>query len=316
MRAGPAPSQTREIALLAAGAFCISLSPIFVKAIGLGHMGPTAIGFWRLILGAFGFFLIAIVTRRSLKLSPHALLWAALAGLSFSFDIFLWHRSILLTGAGMATILGNTQVFSSAILSYFLFRERLSLRFFIAAVIGLFSVSLLVGIFSQTVVFTPDYTLGVTFGLGTGFAYAGFIVGLKRGSRVEPRPDPIVFMAWSSLVTAVCLGIAAPFEHGLFLPGSLFDWTMLVGLGLIVQVFGWWAISWSLHYIEIHRASLILLLQPTLATVWGAIIFSEHLDLLQILGAVLTLTAIYFGSIRPESSSDSNTIPADHLVQG
>jgi drug/metabolite transporter (DMT)-like permease len=43
---------------------------------------------------------------------------------------------------------------------------------------------------------------------------------------------------------------------------------------------------------------LALLLQPTMATVWGFMFFSEILGPLQLLGAAVTLTAIYFGSIR------------------
>ena len=39
-------------------------------------------------------------------------------------------------------------------------------------------------------------------------------------------------------------------------------------------------------------------LQPVLATVWSAILFGETLAPLQILGALVTLAAIYAGSVR------------------
>ena len=66
----------------------------------------------------------------------------------------------------------------------------------------------------------------------------------------------------------------------------------------MAQALGWWAITWSLARIVTARAGLILLLQPTLAMVWGVLMFSEQFELTQALGAAITLTAIYFGGLR------------------
>jgi drug/metabolite transporter (DMT)-like permease len=48
----------------------------------------------------------------------------------------------------------------------------------------------------------------------------------------------------------------------------------------------------------VSRAGLILLAQPALATVWGALFFDELLTARQAAGAVLTLAAIALGSRR------------------
>ncbi|MFQ5606582.1 MAG: EamA family transporter, partial [Candidatus Zixiibacteriota bacterium] len=69
-------------------------------------------------------------------------------------------------------------------------------------------------------------------------------------------------------------------------------------LGLIAQVLGWLAIYTSLSKLPASRAALILLLQPTFASIWGALIFDETLTLLQLTGAALTLLAIYLGGAR------------------
>ena len=45
------------------------------------------------------------------------------------------------------------------------------------------------------------------------------------------------------------------------------------------------------------RGGLILLLQPALATVWGALIFGEKLEPSQIVGVLITLGAVYLGSV-------------------
>jgi len=65
-----------------------------------------------------------------------------------------------------------------------------------------------------------------------------------------------------------------------------------------VQATAWWAITRSLPKIKVSRAGLILLLQPTLAVIWGVVLLSEKLTLLQTAGAAVTLTAMYFGGLR------------------
>ena len=70
----------------------------------------------------------------------------------------------------MATILGNTQVFWSALVGVLFLRESLSLRFVGATVVAFVGVVLLVGFGSQ-VELSPRYLLGVAMGLCTGVAY-------------------------------------------------------------------------------------------------------------------------------------------------
>jgi len=76
---------------------------------------------------------------------------------------------------------------------------------------------------------------------------------------------------------------------------------VLISLAAVVQSIGWRAISEGLSKIEAYRAGLILLLQPILATVWGIIIFSESFTIMQLLGALITLAAIYVGSLKSSS---------------
>ncbi len=82
------------------------------------------------------------------------------------------------------------------------------------------------------------------------------------------------------------------------MPPNFHTWLSLFALGLVAQALGWRSISSSLPKLEVSHAALILLLQSVLATIWGMLLFQEYLTLVQIAGAVITLAAIYFGSIR------------------
>jgi drug/metabolite transporter (DMT)-like permease len=290
-------SSTKYLLLIAFGALCISFAAIFVKLLGREILGPTTIGFWRTLLGAGILFGLVAVKGDSLKLSGPVFRFLLLAGLAFFLDLFFWHRSILDSGAGMATILANTQVFWMALIGTALFRERLSLVFFGAVVAAFIGVVLLIG-FGSDMSFSTLYIRGIVFGLLTGVVYSVYMTSLKKAGHRDVRPSSLALMAWASLFTSVFLGVAMMFEHGPHLPPSLFAWFILFALALIAQAIGWWVISTSLPKLRASQSGLVLLLQPTLATVWGWLFFNEELGLLQVVGAALTLLAIYVGAVR------------------
>jgi drug/metabolite transporter (DMT)-like permease len=201
-------------------------------------------------------------------------------------------------GAGLSTILSNTQVFSSAVLSYFVFSEKLTLKFYLAAISAFVGVALLVGLGSADVEFTTRYILGVVFGIVSGLAYANYIIALKKGGHSPDLGAIITLMAWTSGFCAVILGVSAGIEGTPMMPPDARSWVLLLAMGLVAQTFGWLSISTALPHLDASRAGLALLLQPTLATVWGVLMFGEVLTVVQALGAAITLAAIYFGSVH------------------
>jgi len=291
-------SRFSPLLVLVFGAICISYAPIFVKWVGESRLGPTAMGFWRTLFGALTLFLIAVVRRDSLKMNVVQFRFAIVAGFIFFLDLFVWHRSVIFCGAGMSTILGNTQVFATALFSFIVFKEKLTVKYFISAVSAMGGVILLVGVLSEDVQFTSRYIDGVAFGLATGLAYGSYLLTIKQAGRKGELTNIVTFMAWTSASSALFLGIAAVIEPGPVLPPDLESLGHLVALGVVAQAIGWWAITSALKKIDASRAGLILLLQPTLAMVWGIVYFSEQFTLVQFVGAVITITAIYFGGLR------------------
>lgn len=283
---------------LALGAAGISFSPVLVKLLDNQALGLTAIGFWRTAIGGAFLLVIAVVAREKLIISRRVLLWSALAGFFFFIDLFAWHRSIVLAGSGMATMLGNTQVFGTAVLSFFIFKERLSLSFLLSSLVAMIGVALLVGIGSGGVDFNSSYLKGVFYGLLTGLAYSHYIVSLKKAGTQPEEPSIVIMMAAVSIISATFLGIGSIFEEAPFMPANGMTWLLLVALGVFVQALSWLLIVNSFKQLETHRAALVLLLQPILAMVWGYIFFDELLTAGQILGALITLSAIYVGSMR------------------
>ncbi|MBD3869102.1 MAG: DMT family transporter [Acidobacteria bacterium] len=290
-------SAAQPLIRIAIGAVCISFAPVLVKAVGGGIPGPTGIGMYRCLIGAALLFLAALHRRDRLLLPGRVMALLALAGFIFFLDLFVWHRSIILAGAGMATILGNTQVFATAVLSLLLFKEKLTGRFILAAVSAMAGVILLVGIGSD-VTFDGQYLKGIVFGLLTGIVYASFLITIRQVGRIRDNGTNLTRIAWISLFSGMFLGIAALVERDLGPPPDLKTWSLLFLLALVAQSAGWLLIARSLPKVPGAVGGLLLLLQPVLATVWGAFLFREHLEPVQMIGAAVTLVAIYVGSLK------------------
>ncbi len=303
----------RPLLGVALGAVAISFAPVFVRAIPPESLGPTAIGLHRTALGGVVLALLALLRGEPLRPSPRTLLFTGLAGALFAGDLFVWHRSILRVGPGMATILGNTQVIWVALAGALFLGERLARRFVLAVPLAGLGVALLTGVLLGQAKDRAD-PVGVLLGIATGGFYAAYILAVRRGQTGEDRLGPVAHMAWTSVACATTLGIVAAIEGESVVPFDTRTAASLVGVALVAQCAGWVTLATFIPRVPASRAALLLLLQPVFAMVWDVLLFGRVLGPWPLTGAILTLAAIYLGSIArypapAPRESDSGAAP-------
>ncbi len=282
------------------GALLLSFAPIFVKA--LPTLGATAIGFYRCFLAAV---ILAPTVAFGRSVPVPAGRWrkyatlGAVAGLIFAVDLFVWHRSVLLAGAGLGTILGNTQVFYLAAVGVLFHGERLTRRFMTAVFLAAAGTYLLVdpGGHPST---TDGYWVGVAYGLSTGVVYAAYVASIRALEKLA-FPRPLGFRLFTvSAFTAVFLALFQVAE-GHFPVPTLKEGLALLLLGVVVQIGGWFFIQRNIQKVSVSRVGLLLLTQPVGATLWGVLFFHETLKFGQAFGGAMTLFAVYLGNTRSKS---------------
>jgi drug/metabolite transporter (DMT)-like permease len=281
----PAPAlDLRAVGWVALGAATISFAAVLVKLIPLG---PSIVGAGR-CLSAGSVLLLASPLFGGLRGEPRAWAWALAAGISFAADLWVWHRSIHAVGSGLATLLGNTQVFWVAAAGALLLGERPRPRVWLAALVAIFGLALVV---RPDLSPDPGRLAGVGYGLATGVCYAAYYLALRR-SRQIARPLPMVGnLGVASFATGLLLSGTALVE-GEPLPVEPRAIGLLLLLGVGVHVGGWLAVSRGMTRLPASTGAVVLLLQPALATVWGVLLFAEPLDLLGGIGVLLTLGAV------------------------
>jgi drug/metabolite transporter (DMT)-like permease len=278
--------------LLLFGAACISFSAVFVKLAGVA---PSVSAFYRLAIGGLTLLLMLAATK-NLDAAKRAVRWPALGcAVFFVCDLLCWHASINYIGPGLATLVGNFQVFFITVAAAVATR-RIPRPYFLAAMgLALFGLYLVVGRgFSGQ---TPQFRLGVGYGLSTAVFYAMFIMTLKKAVTDHGRAGPMAAMAVLSLAGAVLLVPVVWGVDASFVLPSTKSALALIGLGVVGQAVGWLAISTGLAGVRPALAGLILLLQPTLSYLWDVLFFGKATGPVELAGVALALGGIYLGSV-------------------
>jgi drug/metabolite transporter (DMT)-like permease len=275
------------------GTVFISFSAVFVK---VSHIGPTMAGFYRVAIGAAFLLIVVVVKRESLWRGWTPLWLAVAAGAFFAADLVTWHRSIHYIGPGLATILANFQVFFLAAISIVFLKERPDWRFLVSIPLAITGLFLLVGVDWGSL--DSQYKVGVGLALLCAVMYTGFLLVLRRSQHRLVRLRPTANLTIVSIVTAAMLAPVGALQGESFAIADGQTAWALVAYGVLCQAIGWIIISWAVTKIEASRVGLLLLLQPTLTFIWDILFFDRPTTSIEILGALLTLVAIYFGSAR------------------
>ncbi len=273
------------------GAFCIGFAPIFATLADIEAGGWIA--FYRLSLSAIIFF-VWLLFLGKYRISKKKIVMYLIVGAVFGIDMIFWHQAILDAGAGISTILANTQVFYLMLLGHFFDKDRMGLKNILSFILVMIGLKFLVG--GLTLEGYPHYFRGVIFALIGGVAYAIFTFLLSRKGRGEGISSLLILFVIVCGSSGVISGVVQYSIDGAFYVPEGEQWLWLISIAVVCQVIGWVVISTNLTKIPVASSGLILLIQPITAFIMGAILFNEPINASKLLGAVITLGAIFYGS--------------------
>lgn len=283
---------------LAFGALCLSASAVLLK---LAAATPATATAARCLIALPVVALLAIPERQGGEgLSRRGTLSAVCCGVLFAADMLLWTQAIPEVGAGLSTVLVNTQVAIVPLLSWLVDREAVSRRFLLALPALLAGVMLAGGVLEHGIS-GSDPIRGTVHAIGAALCYSGFLFLLRRGGQAgQPMQTYAVVLATSAVVAAV----VGPWWHGLQLwPGwRAVGWLTLVAI--TGQSLGWLLVAVLAARLPSTVSSALLLLMPVGAVALGAAALGERPSPLQLAGCALVLTAGYLASSGTQPGRD------------
>jgi drug/metabolite transporter (DMT)-like permease len=275
---------THLLALL--GVLSISFSAVFIR---LARVSPVTATFYR---AAYALPVLAVIWwmgRGDDDRTGRDRVLAFASGLGLAADLNLWHESIALVGAGLGTVIPNVQIVFIALFAWLRQAERP--RASTASMIGvvLVGVTLTSGLGREGSYGTRPVQ-GVLLGVGAGFCYAIYLIVFRASNRrlvppAGPLLDATLGMAFGALLS---IGLDARFT---FAVSATAHWWLL-SLAIVSQVIGWMFIGTALPRLPAIATSVLLLVQPVFALVWGMVFFNERLSAMQWLGSAIVLVGV------------------------
>ncbi len=294
----PEPAARRvAIVQLLVGAAIIGTNGLMVRYAGTP---PTVSAFWRMFIS--GILLALLVQSRHgwQPLSRRAWLWIALPSVAFAVDLWMWHRSILIVGPGLSTLLANAQVFFMAVAGVLFFGERLTLRFVLGVLLAFFGLWLLLGAGWSSL--PAEYRWGVWLGLATGAAYAAYNIGIKRSqaeaAKTSKRAPIEQVLCLAAFGSALFLGLAGWAEGASFAIPSWRSFAILLTLAAIGHCLSWILISRSIAVLSVAMVGLLLLFQPMVAYLLDVALGLQTPGPRQWAGLLVTLAGIFVAGLK------------------
>jgi drug/metabolite transporter (DMT)-like permease len=269
------------------GNIALAVGPFLVRNSGVG---PVSAGFWRLALALPFLFALAWIARQPIRWPRRRYTLAILlAAFFFAADLAAWHKGILLTKLGNATLFGNMSSFIVAAWGLWLARKLPTPVQAIALILAAVGCAMLMWGSAEL---SAAHLRGDLLAALAGLLYAGYLIAVDD-TRKALAPLPLLFLA--SLFGAAMLLPAALASGEVFAP---VDWTMLFALALCSQVIGQGLLVFALGHIPPLVVGIAMLTQPALSAYLGWQFYGESLTMLDWLGAILIVVALVLVRLR------------------
>ncbi|MGF1490906.1 MAG: DMT family transporter [Microcoleaceae cyanobacterium] len=298
------------------------ISPFFLWGTAMVAMKATVPDTTPLFIAAFrlipaGIVLLLFTTwqGRPQPQNWKAWLWISIFALvdGSLFQGFL-AEGLARTGAGLGSVMIDSQPLAVAILSLWLFQERIYLVGLAGLAVGILGISL-IGFPDQLILnlFHPgnsdlaqDFTQGASLFFQSGewlmfLAALSMAIGTVLVRWVCRYADPVVGTAWHMILGGIpILALSAGFESEQWVHLNLLDWAALnyaalFGGTIAYGLFFYFASSGSLTSL-----SSLTFLTPVFALLFGNLFLAEVLTPVQSVGVGLTLVSIYLVNRREQ----------------
>lgn len=272
--------------VLFVGVVSVSFAAIFIR---LAEAPPLVIAAYRLTIASL--ILIPIASTKSMeslkKLSKRDMLLILFSSIFIALHFALWITSLSYTSIASSVILVTCHPAFVAVISYFLWSERLNRLTIGGIVVALIGIVLInYGGFT----FGSQAILGDLLALVAGFAMGAYlIIGGQLRARIDILPYLTIIYAGAAIILLI-----ATVSFGYSFTGySATTYVMMVLLAIVPQLIGHSCFNLAVRLIPVTFVSVAILGEPVGATLLGYFILSEAPTANEIVGGLLILVGIF-----------------------
>lgn len=236
----------------------------------------------------------------SVRPTGRHLVWTVVAGLCLALHFWAWFASLQLTTVMRSTVLVCLTPLWAGILSWAVFKEPPSRRFWCGISVALVGVTIM-ALGGEAAPGESNWTGDLLALLG------GMLSGtyLTIGRAVRPHVDWGPYGAILCLNCALWLLLFAVLSGAdLALAGSNAVWVILA-MALGPQLLGHIGFAWAVRYVPATIIGAVILLEPVGATALGAVVLDEWPSLRETLGALVIVMGVFFATLPTPEPTDT-----------
>ncbi len=293
---------TRGYTIAVISAVFLSSTAIFIRYLTQAyHLPSLVLAFWRDVFVVLT-LLVGLGWRSSRLLRVESTHRAYLIGYGLVLALFnaMWTSSVAMNGAAVATVLAYCSTAFTALLGWWLLRERLNWAKILAVILCLGGCALVSEAIDPAA--WRANPVGILTGILSGLCYAVYSLMGRSASQRGLNP-------WTTLIYtfgfAACFLLGANLLPGNPMPGAavrpqdLFwlgkaftGWGILFLLAAVPTVMGFGLYNVSLSILPSSVANLIVTLEPVFTAITAYLLLNERLTWIQIFGSVLVLMGV------------------------
>lgn len=287
------------IALLSAA--ILSTTGILIRYLTLNfHLPALILAFWRDVIMAITLVVILGLFKPALlHLSKKFIPFVLIYGFVVAVFNSMWTLSVAINGAAVATVMVYCSAAFTALLGWWLLKEKLGVWKLIAVALSLVG-CLLVSDALQASAWQANF-LGIFTGILAGLFYA--IYSLFGRSASQKGMNTWTTLLYSFGVASVFLlvfnllpldipGAAGQVSNLLWQDLGLLGWLLLFFLSAGPTLLGFGTYNLSLNYLPSSVANLIATSEPVFTTITAFFVFGEILKPIQMVGGLLLVGGV------------------------
>ncbi|MFC4892566.1 DMT family transporter [Pseudofrancisella aestuarii] len=268
--------------------FALSNLIIASVLVRYSEIGPIASFGYRLLLPCIFLYSFLSISKNEDKLSKKSFNIAILTGFFLGLDLAFYSISLMYTSIAEASLLTNLCPFMTTFVAIIFFKEKVPLKYYLVLLIAFAGLLLLM---SQAGL-SSEHILGNWLAIISAVFYSLFII-LSKELRNTCSTFRMMFIA-SLSGSIILFALAIVLKEQIF-PTTLSGVLVLVAIALFGHLLGNILYISRIKHISLSLSSLVLLIGPIFALLYGYILFRETFSLQQLVGMFTIILSVYLG---------------------
>lgn len=267
------------------GVIGVSFSAILVR---YSDAPSSVIAFYRMLFSCL--ILLPFFCKGAIKemkgINKKDWLLCVLAGGFLAFHFILWFESLQYTSVANSTVLVTLQPLFAFFGTYFLFKERISIKGALSVIMAITG-----GILIGASDFAHDKValLGDVLALiACALATAYFLIGQIVRKRMSLTAYTFIVYGISAIILLVyVLGSGHELVH---YPKE--EWYLFILLAIVPTLLGHSLFNWAIEWVSTTKISMAILFEPVGAAILAYYLFNETVSAAQLVGALFILIGL------------------------